>query len=82
MEVEERISELTGMVNDDIKKKKEITIKLKEIEKSETMNQYGIMDESVCTINVIEARDLAGGSMGTPNPYVLISIEGQKNQTE
>ncbi len=41
------------------------------------------MEGSVLTVTVIEARELHGTSIrGGSNAYVLLSIEGQKSQTE
>ncbi len=76
MEVEDRIHELTVMIEEDMKKKTEIQSKLKEIEGTERINQFGIMDESQLTATVVEARELGQGNLGAPSPYVMMEIEG------
>ena len=63
-----------------MKKRNEIIIKLKEIQSTEQLNSYGVMIGSVLTATLVEARELKSGRMtGTVNPYVIISIEGQKS---
>ncbi|CDW87383.1 c2 domain containing protein [Stylonychia lemnae] len=79
-EIEERVEELNKMIIEDEKKKNEIIEKLKEIQMSEQMNQYGIMVGSVLTATVIEARELR--TSGQPNPYAILTVEGQKSQTD
>jgi stromal membrane-associated protein len=47
------------------------------------MNAYGIMVGSVLTCTVIEARELRSTRLtGSANPYVILSIEGQRSQTD
>lgn len=83
MEVEERIEELKKMIEEDTKKRDEITFKLKEIQKTEQLNSYGIMVGSVLTANIIEARELRSGRItGLGNPYVVLQIEGQRSATD
>lgn len=66
-----------------MKKRNEIIIKLKEIQQTEQLNSYGVMIGSVLTATLVEARELKSGRItGTVNPYVIISIEGQKSQTD
>jgi hypothetical protein len=83
MEVEERIEELKKMIDEDQKKRVEIAAKLQEISGQEQMNGYGIMVGSVLTATIVEARELRSGRYtGTPNPYVVLQIEGQKSATD
>eukprot|EP00347_Sterkiella_histriomuscorum_P014348 403361215 len=82
-EVEERIEELTKIIQEDQKKRVEIQEKLKEISETEQINQYGIMIGSVLTATVIEARELRSSRItGTPNAYVMLTVEGQRSQTD
>jgi hypothetical protein len=77
MEVEERIDELTKMIEEDTKKRQEVLSRLEEISKNEQYNSYGIMIGSVLTVTVIEARELRSSRIaGMPNPYVILQIEG------
>lgn len=68
------------MINEDTEKKREILVKLKEFSSTEVINKYGIMEGSVITVSIIEARDLKlssklGFGGGTPNAYVLVSVD-------
>ncbi len=78
-EVEDRIEELKKMIEEDIKKKLEITQKLHEVSTTEETNTHGIMIGSVMTVTVVEARELRSSRItGMLNPYVVVSIEGQR----
>ena len=82
-EVEERVDELKKIIAEDTKKRQEILQKLQEIQQTEQMNAYGIMVGSVLTCTVIEARELRSTRLtGSANPYVILSIEGQRSQTD
>lgn len=81
-EVEERIEELIKIIVEDEGKKVELEAKYKEINEAEQTNQYGIMIGSVLTANVIEARELRARGLGQPNPYIVLTIEGQRSQTD
>lgn len=77
------MDELRKIINEDLKKKQEILSKLKEIQQTEQMNAYGIMVGSVLTCTVIEARELRSTRLtGSANPYVILSVEGQRSQTD
>lgn len=44
---------------------------------------HGIMEGSVLTVKIIEARELQSSRMsGSLNPYVVVSIESQRSQTD
>lgn len=74
------MEELRKIIQDDMKKKQEIQIKLNEISQTEQMNAYGIMVGSVLTVTVIEARELRSTRLtGSANPYCILSIEGQRS---
>lgn len=49
--------------------------RLEEIKKTETLNSYGIMDDSVLTVNVIEAHNLGTGGLSDIIPYCLLKID-------
>ncbi len=50
---------------------------------TEKINEYGIMDGSILTVNVIEAKDLIPQDInGTSDPYAIIGIEGQRQSTK
>lgn len=81
-EVEERIEELNKIIVEDEGKRVELQAKYREIDESEQTNQHNIMIGSVLTANVIEARELRASKLGQPNPYVVLTIEGQRSQTD
>ena len=71
------------MIEEDQKKKQEIQVKLQEVSMTEETNPNGIMVGSVMTVTVIEARELRSSRItGMLNPYVVVSIEGQRSQTD
>jgi hypothetical protein len=74
--VEERVKDLTVMIEDDTKKVNDVLSKLREIQDTEKMNSFGIMHGSVLSVTVMEARDLktSKGLGGLCNPYVVLSI--------
>lgn len=50
---------------------------------TEKLNQHGIMEGSILTVRVIEARDLLAKDMnGLSDPYTILQIEGQRIQTK
>jgi hypothetical protein len=77
VEVSEEIEKLTRIIMEDEKRKKDITEKLEEIRDTERTNAHGLMEGSVLTVKVIEARELELQKMtGGIAPYVVMSIEG------
>ena len=55
----------------------------KEAKAIEKQNEYGIMEGSYLTVRVIEARNLKPmNDDNTSDPYAVISIEGQKEETK
>ena len=66
-----------------MKRRRQIVSKLSEVQAREQLNQYGNMVGSLMTVNVAEARDLQSNRIaGVLKPYVILSIEGQRAQTE
>jgi hypothetical protein len=55
--------------------KRNAITRLEEIKKTETLNSYGIMDDSVLTVNVIEAHNLGVGGFSDIIPYCLLKVE-------
>ena len=50
--------------------------KLKLVQNTEKLNDYGIMFGSILTVHVVEARDLKSMDMdGSSDPYVVLQIE-------
>jgi isocitrate dehydrogenase len=78
--VEERILELTRLIEEDSKKRGELVTRLEEIQASEQVNEYGIMLNSILTARIIEGRGIKAPN-GT-NIIVNMMIEGQSAQTE
>lgn len=57
-------------------------MKLREVEKTEKLNNKGIMIGSILTVHVVEARDLKTiSSYESLAPYVELEIEGQRIET-
>lgn len=57
-------------------------MKLREVEKTERLNNKGIMIGSILTVHVVEARDLKPvSSFEGLTPYVELEIEGQRIET-
>mgnify|MGYP000926628667 CR=1 FL=1 len=51
--------------------------------RTEVVNKYGIMENSVLTVSVIEARDLKPMDFdGVSDPYVILECAGQTCQTK
>lgn len=80
VQVEERISELTRLIEEDSKKRQELVTRLEEIQAGEQVNEYGIMLNSVLTARIIEGRGLRAANGA--NITVSMMIEGQSAQTE
>ena len=78
MQVEQRIEELTKLVEEDTKKRQEIVGKLEEIQASEQVNEFGIMLNSILTATIIEGRGLKGSA----SFIVVLGVEEQKAQSE
>ena len=74
-----RIEELAKMTVDDNKKRADILAKLEEISAVEQINEYGIMNNSILTANIVEARGLKRSSTGYK---VILTTEGQKSSTD
>jgi hypothetical protein len=74
--VSEEIEKLTKIIQEDEKRKKEISERLVEISETERTNANGIMEGSVLTVKVIEARELEPQKVtGGIAPYVQLTIE-------
>lgn len=57
--------------------------KLKHVREVEVLNKYNIMEGSILSVHVVEARDLKPMDIdGTSDPYVVLSIENQKIETK
>lgn len=64
LQVQLRIEELAKMIVDDNKKRAEIVSKLEEISAVEQINEYGIMNNSVLTATIVEARGIKRSNTG------------------
>jgi TfoX/Sxy family transcriptional regulator of competence genes len=67
------------LAEDDNKKRNEIVSKLEEISAVEQINEYGIMNNSILTATIIEARGLKRSSAGYK---LFLTTEGQRSYTE
>ena len=77
--VQLRIEELNKLIEEDNRKRKDIAGRLEDISANEHINQYGIMNNSVLTVNIIEARGLIPSNTGYK---AFLSTEGQRIYTE
>ena len=58
--------------------KTEYENQLQEAMRTEVVNKYGIMENSVLTVSVIEAQDLKPMDLdGVSDPYVILECAGQ-----
>eukprot|EP00343_Euplotes_focardii_P005541 CAMPEP_0205810326 /NCGR_PEP_ID=MMETSP0205-20121125/14507_1 /ASSEMBLY_ACC=CAM_ASM_000278 /TAXON_ID=36767 /ORGANISM="Euplotes focardii, Strain TN1" /LENGTH=321 /DNA_ID=CAMNT_0053088347 /DNA_START=102 /DNA_END=1064 /DNA_ORIENTATION=+ len=63
--------------------KYEFEDRYKEAKAIEKTNSHGIMEGSYLTVRIIEARNLKPmNDNNTSDPYVVVSIEGQKEETQ
>ena len=61
----------------------EYDIQLKEAQDKEKKNKYGIMDDSTLTVTVVEGVDLKAMDFnGVSDPYCILNLEGQIEQTK
>jgi hypothetical protein len=78
----ERLNEVYKKIADHKRQRDEMATKLKQVQGTEQLNEYGIMHGSILTVHVVEARDLKPMDMdGTSDPYVILSIEDQRIET-
>jgi hypothetical protein len=75
--VELRIEELDEIIKEDLEKLEDLKERLREFQLTEKYNRFGIMEESILTIGIVEARDLKpqgkiGMGGGLANPYVVV----------
>ncbi len=77
--IDQKIEELTKLINLDTLKRAEIAAKLKEIADTESINEYGIMNNSMLTAQIIEARGVPRGR--SPGYVVYLETEGQTQRT-
>mmetsp|Transcript_25454 Transcript_25454/g.19201 ORF Transcript_25454/g.19201 Transcript_25454/m.19201 type:complete len:124 (-) Transcript_25454:979-1350(-) len=82
MDVELRIQQLNVMIQDDSKNVIEIKKKLAEVERSERMNEYNVMEGSTLSIRIWEARKLISQrAIGANiNPYVAVTLNNSQTQ--
>lgn len=74
-----RIKDIKKTLHDNYKKMDEYQKKLVAARATETLNRYGVMKNSVLTVNLVEAKDLIPmDSNGLSDPYVILSCESQK----
>lgn len=60
----------------------DMNIQLRDVAKTETLNQFGIMEGSVLIVTVVEGRNLMNEALGSGiDPFVLLECEGQKIET-
>ena len=72
----ERLADTTAKNNEDKQKRDGVAFKLKE-SKNERLNTFGVMEGSILTVRVIEARNLLPKDInGLSDPYAILEIEG------
>ena len=75
--------EILSQKNMHIDQRYEFQDRYKEAKAIEKSNEYGIMEGSYLTVRVIEARNLKPmDDNNSSDPYAVISIEGQKEETK
>ena len=75
--------EILSQKNMHTDQKYEFQERYKEAKALEKSNEYGIMEGSYLTVRVIEARNLKPmNDNNSSDPYAVISIEGQKEETK
>lgn len=73
----ETLEETKTLHREDTMQRDEIEYKLKEVRRTERLNEFGIMEGSMLTVNVIEARELKPMDLdGTSDPYVVLRCAG------
>lgn len=78
----DRLTEVCKKIADHNRQREEMVQKLRQVQASEQLNEYGIMHGSILTVHVVEARDLKPMDMdGTSDPYVILQIEDQRIET-
>ena len=80
--LKDRLNEVYKKIADHKRQRDEMAYKLKQVQSSEQLNEHGIMRGSILTVHVVEARDLKAMDMnGTSDPYVILTIEDQRIET-
>lgn len=78
-----RIDDLKQQINESEAHLAESQKQLAEAERTEEMNEFGVMKGSLLTVQVIEAKNLKTvGLTGTSNPSVVLMCGAQKIQTD
>jgi hypothetical protein len=78
----QRTNELRRQIAENTKQMEETKRKMIEAKQTEVMNEFGIMNGSVLTVNVVEAQNLKAMNNGTSDPYVTLACERQKIETK
>ena len=78
----QRTNELRRQIAENTKQMEETKRKMIDAQQNEVMNEFGIMNGSVLTVNVVEAQNLKALNNGTSDPYVTLACERQKIETK
>ena len=66
-----------------LRQRKEAAAKLEEVRRTERLNSYGIMDDSILTVDVIEAKELVALDWdNSSDPYVILTSGANQAQTK
>eukprot|EP00349_Pseudokeronopsis_sp_Brazil_P003802 CAMPEP_0202962732 /NCGR_PEP_ID=MMETSP1396-20130829/6808_1 /ASSEMBLY_ACC=CAM_ASM_000872 /TAXON_ID= /ORGANISM="Pseudokeronopsis sp., Strain Brazil" /LENGTH=172 /DNA_ID=CAMNT_0049683485 /DNA_START=106 /DNA_END=624 /DNA_ORIENTATION=- len=77
-EVKERIMELDQEITESFLNRDKLILKLKELKKNERISKYGIDEDAVLSVRVVEARDLIQTELiGRSSPYVQLKFGNQ-----
>ena len=79
LEIQLRINELENLIVSDNKKRAEIVSKLEEVSAVETINEYGIMENSVLVATIQEASGIKKSKTGYK---VFLTTESQSSFTK
>jgi hypothetical protein len=81
VKIKTKLNETIKIINERQRQEIEYRKGLEEAQATERLNQHGIMDGSILTVNIVESEDLncqstEGGTR--QKPTIIMSIEGQK----
>lgn len=69
----DKLNDVFKKIADHKRQRDEMAMKLQSVQRTEELNEYGIMHGSILTVHVVEARDLKPLDMdGTSDPYVIL----------
>ena len=81
-EVKERITLLEEQIQGHEKNRDQLFIKLKDLKSKQRLNRYGLDEDAVLSVRVVEARDLMPMDItGKSDPYCVLTFGKQSSKT-